>query len=156
MSLKSIALFVSTVLAACSIPSVVESAGSSAGASAASAAGPYGYVTYHSYESSQSMSTVACSDGSNGMISKGYSDMSSLYPHVGAASFISWNSPQCGSCWTLTNPATGASVSITVLDACGSTGGYTAHFDIPPEAFQALGGAQGQADGHVVVSYSQC
>lgn len=117
--------------------------------------GPYAIATYHEYQASESMSTVACSDGSNGMIAKGHSTLQGLYPDVGAANFISWNSPQCGACWRLTSQQTGQSVSITVIDGCGSVGGYSAHFDIAPEAFAQLGGS-GVADGHVIVSYSQC
>jgi len=123
--------------------------------SAASSAGPYAYVTYHEYQPSESMSTVTCSDGANGMEGKGYNDMSSLYPNIGAANFITWNCAQCGSCWTLTSQQTGQSVSIKAIDQCSSVGGYAAHFDIAPEAFQQLGGS-GVADGHVIVSYSQC
>jgi len=146
MSFRSLSLLFSTLLLAssASLDSVL-----------CQSAGPYGYVSYHSYDASQSMSTVSCSDGSNGMIAKGYSDMSSLYPYVGAASFITWNSVECGGCWTLSNIATGNSVNVHVIDGCGSVGGYTAHFDVAPEAFQALGGS-GTADGHVEVTYSKC
>lgn len=52
----------------------------------------------------RSLSTVACSDGSNGMLTRGYTNFSSLphFPFIGAISAISWNSALCGSCWELT------------------------------------------------------
>jgi len=146
MSFKSLALiFSSLVAAACTLPSAVQS----------QVTGETAYVTYHDYSADESTSTVACSDGANGLQAKGYYTLQGLYPNVGAASFIKWNSPQCGTCWTLTNPQTGNSVSITAIDACGPVGGYAAHFDIAPEAFAALGG-DGIAAGHLVVEYSQC
>ena len=51
-----------------------------------------------------SLSTVACSDGSNGMLTKGYTTFGSLpsFPNIGAAQAIAgWNSPACGSCWQI-------------------------------------------------------
>jgi len=145
MSLKYISLFLSTILAVST--GIVSVSGQ--------AAGPFAYVTYHTYDPLQSMSTVSCSDGSNGMIAKGYSTLQALYPNVAAASFITWNSPECGGCWTLSNPQNGNTVSVTVIDGCGSVPGYSAHFDLAPEAFAALGGS-GVADGHLQATYSKC
>ena len=51
-----------------------------------------------------SLSTVACSDGSNGMLTKGYTTFGSLpsFPNIGAAQAIAGrNSPACGSCWQI-------------------------------------------------------
>jgi hypothetical protein len=141
--------------AAAALAAVPVQAVSVTSASTSSAADQQGYATYHSYAATESMSTVSCSDGSNGMITKGYSTLAGLYPNVCAASFITWNSPQCGTCWTITNPQTSKSVSVTAIDGCGSVPGYSAHFDLAPEAFTALGGT-GVADGHLVVTYSQC
>ena len=48
----------------------------------------------------QSLSTVACSDGKNGLLTKNYNTFQDLpsYPNIGASSVIAgWNSPNCGS-----------------------------------------------------------
>jgi hypothetical protein len=53
----------------------------------------------------QSLSTVACSDGPNGLMTRGYSTFGSLpnYPNVaGAPAVTGWNSPGCGTCWVVT------------------------------------------------------
>jgi len=48
----------------------------------------------------QSLSTVACSDGTRGLLTKGYKVFSDLptFPNVGGSSVVAgWNSPNCGS-----------------------------------------------------------
>lgn len=48
---------------------------------------------------------VACSDGQNGLFTKGYSTLGNLprFPFVAAMSTIAgWNSPNCGKCYALT------------------------------------------------------
>ena len=48
----------------------------------------------------QSLSTMACSDGSNGLLTKGYNFLGDLptFPNIGGCSMVtSWNSPNCGS-----------------------------------------------------------
>lgn len=53
----------------------------------------------------QSTSTLACSDGSNGLITKGYNTLGALpkFPNVGGAPTIAeWNSPNCGACYGIT------------------------------------------------------
>ncbi|CAF1558914.1 unnamed protein product, partial [Didymodactylos carnosus] len=117
-----------------------------------------GYATYHLYSSDTPLTSVACSDGLNGLISKyGYNSVAPLYPYVMAMSGVSWNSPQCGTCWKITNEATGTSVNIAVIDGAGSVDGYGAHFDISPDAFNQLdsGSGAGMAAGHMIVQYEQ-
>lgn len=49
--------------------------------------------------------SVTCSDGQNGLYTKGYSTLGSLpkFPFVAAMSTIDgWNSPNCGKCYALT------------------------------------------------------
>ncbi|KAI0676689.1 Cerato-platanin [Trametes maxima] len=61
--------------------------------------------------------TVACSDGPNGMLSKGFSTFGSLphFPNIGGAAAIpGWNSAQCGSCWKLTYQ--GRSINVLAID----------------------------------------
>ncbi|KAF2423505.1 Cerato-platanin [Tothia fuscella] len=54
---------------------------------------------------SRSLVEVACSDGSNGMIRRGWHFQSEIpsYPYIGGSSDIaSWNSPNCGQCLAVT------------------------------------------------------
>nr|AGL40521.1 cerato-platanin 6 [Crinipellis campanella] len=69
-----------------------------------------------------SLSTVACSDGANGLLTRGFTTFGSLpsFPNIGAAEAITgWNSTACGSCWevTFTNSSGIAkSLNITAID----------------------------------------
>jgi hypothetical protein len=69
--------------------------------------------------SSSSLNSVACSDGANGLESRGFTTFGSLpnFPHIGAVSAVAgWNSPNCGTCWQLTyTGADGTNRSINVL-----------------------------------------
>jgi hypothetical protein len=50
--------------------------------------------------SSSSLDTVSCSNGANGLETKGYTTFGSLptFPYIGAAQAVAaWNSPNCGS-----------------------------------------------------------
>lgn len=72
-----------------------------------------------------SLTTVACSDGSNGLINRGpgYSTFSSLpvYPNIGSSSSIEgWNSVNCGSCYRLTYVETGNSILFLAIDHAGN------------------------------------
>ena len=51
-------------------------------------------VTYHLYQKTDSLTTVACSDGANGIMSWGYKDFSMMFPYVAAWQNAHWNSPQ--------------------------------------------------------------
>ncbi|KIJ24250.1 hypothetical protein M422DRAFT_56470 [Sphaerobolus stellatus SS14] len=49
--------------------------------------------------------TVACSDGPNGLLTKGFTTFGSLpnFAYIGGAPAVEgWNSASCGTCWTLT------------------------------------------------------
>ncbi len=104
---------------------------------------------------SGSMNGVACSNGANGLAARfpTFGDVPS-FPFIGGAFDVVWNSPNCGSCWKLTNAATGASINITAIDTAGSG------FNIAQEAFVQLNGGQiGQGVVEVVatkVSPSVC
>lgn len=67
--------------------------------------------------SAASLSTVACSDGANGLITRGFTTFGSLpgFPHIGGAAAIAgWNSPSCGTCWTLTY--TNMTINVLAID----------------------------------------
>ena len=111
------------------------------------------YVTYHMYTNNFPLTSVACSDGANGLITKfKQSTVAKWFPNVGAASFATWNSPNCGGCYKLT-ASNGKSVSITVIDQCAAQAGYGAHFDIAPPAFSSLAGSL--TAGHIEVTYTK-
>ncbi|KAF8259843.1 immunomodulatory protein, partial [Lactarius quietus] len=67
----------------------------------------------------QSLNSVTCSNGPNGLITKGFTDFASLpsFPYLGASYVVgAWNSPECGSCWQLTNLAGDVTIYVTVID----------------------------------------
>jgi hypothetical protein len=78
-------------------------------------------VTYDAaYDNgSTSLTTVACSDGTNGLITKGFTTFGSLpkFPYIGGSFVIAgYNSPACGTCWQITyNNGAGVVKSINVL-----------------------------------------
>ena len=52
-----------------------------------------------------SLAIVACSNGENGLLTKGFTTFDSLpnFPYIGGAPAVAgWNSPNCGTCWALT------------------------------------------------------
>lgn len=68
---------------------------------------------------SQSLSTVACSNGPNGLLTRGFTTFDSLpnFPNIGGAPAVTgFDSAGCGTCWELTyvNPQ-GVSTSINIL-----------------------------------------
>ncbi|KAL6308688.1 Cerato-platanin [Sparassis latifolia] len=105
---------------------------------------------------SESLSYVACSDGANGLETKGYTTIGSLpdFPYVGGAYTITgWNSAACGTCYELTYGTT----TITVLAIDVATEG----FNLSEEAMNALTNNQAVFLGRVnatavQVDASQC
>ncbi|KIY71766.1 eliciting plant response-like protein [Cylindrobasidium torrendii FP15055 ss-10] len=75
-----------------------------------------------------SLQDVACSTGSNGLITKGFNTFGDLptFPAIGSAYVVDdWNSAGCGTCWNLeyTN-STGQKLSITFTAIDVSGGGF--------------------------------
>ncbi|KAI9451618.1 Cerato-platanin [Lactarius psammicola] len=67
-----------------------------------------------------SLATVACSDGPNGLLTKGFTTFRSLpsFPNIGAAQAVGgWNSSVCGSCWHISFG--GKSINVTAIDHTG-------------------------------------
>ena len=79
------------------------------------------------------MATVACSNGVNGLETEfpTFGDVPS-FPFIGGAFDIVWNSTNCGSCWNITNPATGLSIQMTAINVAG------VGFNIAQSAFANL------------------
>ncbi|KAN0125403.1 Cerato-platanin domain containing protein [Lactarius tabidus] len=71
----------------------------------------------------ESLNNVACSNGPNGLVTRGYTDFDSLptFPNIGAVYAVhNWGSPECGSCWQLTYEGTGVTIYVTAIDTVGS------------------------------------
>ena len=70
---------------------------------------------------SNSLNIVACSDGPNGLVTKGYTTFGSLknFPNIGGAQYIAgWNSASCGTCYQLTYK--GKSINVLAIDHADS------------------------------------
>jgi len=100
----------------------------------------------------QSLNTVACSTGSNGLVTAGFTTFGSLptFPNIGGAPAITgFNDPDCGSCWNLTfTNSKGAkkSVVITAIDVS------TPDFNIGETAMNTLTGGQAVQLGRVPIT----
>lgn len=103
----------------------------------------------------RSLSTVACSDGPNGLMTRGYSTLGSLpnYPNVaGTPDVAGWNSPECGTCWVVTyTDANGNSKSINLLAIDVARNSY----NMPTMAMNNLTGGQAHSLGRVPVTASR-
>ena len=109
-------------------------------------------VSYdETYDSgSTSLANVACSDGTNGLLTKGFSTFSSLphFPNIGGAAAIAgWNSAQCGTCWQLTY--NGRNINVLAVDHAGSG------FNIALGAMNTLTNGQAKSLGRINASVKQ-
>ena len=104
---------------------------------------------------STSLTTVACSDGTNGLITKGYTTFGSLpkFPYIGGSIAIAgYNSPACGTCWQITYDNGAEEVkSINVLAIDVAKPG----FNIGLVAMNALTGGQAVHLGKVQATVRQ-
>ena len=99
--------------------------------------------------SGTSLNNVACSNGNNGLVTRGYTDFGSLptFPNIGGAFAVgAWNSPECGSCWELTNPVTGVTIYVTAIDTVFSG------FDLSDQAVSTLTNGQSASPGFSFVN----
>ena len=95
-------------------------------------------------DASRSLTTVACSDGTNGLLTKGFTTQGSLpsFPHIGGASTIAgYNSPACGTCYSLTY--NGKSINVIVIDHAAEG------FNIAQAALDELTNGQSVALGRI-------
>ncbi|PWY89586.1 allergenic cerato-platanin Asp F13 [Aspergillus sclerotioniger CBS 115572] len=100
-------------------------------------------------DSNGSLSTTACSDGANGLVTKGYPTFGSLpnFPNIGGALTIpSWNSPNCGACYALEYQ--GTIVYITAVDTAPSG------FNIGLDAMNTLTNGQAVDLGRITATYT--
>ncbi|KAG6843634.1 hypothetical protein H0H87_002213 [Tephrocybe sp. NHM501043] len=104
---------------------------------------------------SGSLTTVACSNGPNGLITAGFTNFGSLpnFPHIGGAAAVAgFNSPNCGSCWNLTYTNTkgvSKSIQVTAIDHAA------AGFNIALAAMNELTNNQAVFLGRVDVAAAQ-
>merc|ERR1712023_553872 len=114
------------------------------------------YATWQLYTANQPLTKVSCSDGANGLITRWhYTDLQQMFPYVTALSGVSWNSAQCGKCYKLTDAASKASISVTVIDDVPAQPGYDMHFNIAHDAFQKLFGDAGIQAGHGELTFEE-
>ncbi|KAF3771179.1 hypothetical protein M406DRAFT_54208 [Cryphonectria parasitica EP155] len=96
------------------------------------------------------LNTVACSDGANGLVTKGYTTAGSLpdFPYIGGAPAVTgWNSASCGTCWTLAY--NGNSINVLAIDV--GEGG----FNIAEAALNFLTNNQAVALGRITATATQ-
>jgi len=101
-------------------------------------------------DGSRSLTEVSCSDGSNGLITKGYNTQANLpsFPRIGGASTIAgWNDANCGTCYTLTY--NGNSINVLAIDHASEG------FNIAQAAMDQLTGGQAVQLGRVDAQWTQ-
>jgi hypothetical protein len=101
-------------------------------------------------DGSRSLTAVSCSDGANGLMTKGFTTQSSLptFPRIGGASTIAgWNSASCGTCYSLTY--NGNTINILAMDHAAEG------FNIAQEALDQLTGGQAVALGRIDAQWAQ-
>jgi len=95
-------------------------------------------VTYdYNYANANgSLYGVACSDGANGLVTKGYTTFGSLpsFPYIGGIPGATWNSPLCGTCWALAYTAPNGTVTTVFMTAVDVS--YT--YNVSPATFNKL------------------
>ncbi|KAF8206508.1 immunomodulatory protein [Mycena galopus ATCC 62051] len=102
---------------------------------------------------SESLDVVACSDGVNGLETKGFTTFGSLpkFPFIGAAGAVAgFNSPNCGTCWQLTYAGTGNTINVLAIDHAGA-----GTFNIALEAMNTLTNGNAVEFGRVTVTSKQ-
>ncbi len=100
-------------------------------------------------DSSRSLTAVSCSDGTHGLLTKGYTTQGSLpsFPRIGGASVIAgWNSDSCGTCWALTY--NGVTINVLAIDHAAEG------FNIAQAAMDQLTNGQSVQLGRVDASYA--
>lgn len=100
---------------------------------------------------SGSLATVACSDGSHGLMNR-FPTFGSLptFPNIGGASVVAgWNDANCGTCWELTYSGTGRSINVLVIDHAEDG------FNLSQEALDNLTDGQAVQLGRIDASVQQ-
>ncbi|KAK0387384.1 hypothetical protein NLU13_5696 [Sarocladium strictum] len=102
-------------------------------------------------QAARPLTSLACSDGVNGLITKyGWHTQGQVphFPHIGGAAAVAgWNSPSCGTCWNL--QYNGKSINILAVDHAASG------FNIGQRAMDELTGGKAVELGRIDVQASQ-
>jgi hypothetical protein len=106
-------------------------------------------------DAGRSLTSVSCSDGSNGLITKyGWSNQGAVagFPRIGGYSGVAgWNSPhntsQCGTCYGVTY--NGKTVYVLAVDHAGDG------FNLAKAAMDDLTNGQAAALGRIDAQYAQ-
>ncbi|PCH42249.1 immunomodulatory protein [Wolfiporia cocos MD-104 SS10] len=109
-------------------------------------------ITYDQFYDNKdaSLNSTACSNGPNGLITKGYTTLGSLpdFPYIGGSFAVPhWDSPGCGTCWQLNY--NGTTIDVLAVDTAG------VGFNLALEAFEVLGGETGVEAGFVYATATQ-
>lgn len=105
-------------------------------------------------QGTSSLTTVSCSDGTNGLITQGYSNFESLpnFPLIGGAPTVEgWNSPNCGKCYQLHYQNGKVDKTINVLAVDSAVGS----FNLGLQALNQLTGGNAQQLGRVDATYTE-
>ena len=101
-------------------------------------------------DSSRSLAATSCSDGTNGLLTKGYTTQGSLpsFPHIGGASTIAgWNDVNCGKCYSLTYNNT--TINVLAIDHAAEG------FNIGETALNELTGGQAVSLGSIDAQWAE-
>ncbi|KAF8839857.1 Cerato-platanin [Paxillus ammoniavirescens] len=101
-------------------------------------------------DASLSLASVACSDGVNGLMTKGYTTLGSLptFPNLGGVYTVTgWNSAACGTCYNVTYGST----TLAVLAVDVALDG----FNLSEEAMNTLTGGLAIELGRVEVTATE-
>ncbi|OCK89427.1 Asp f 13-like protein [Cenococcum geophilum 1.58] len=100
---------------------------------------------------SRSLTDVSCSDGANGLITKyGWQTQGQIphFPYIGGYEGVaSWDSAQCGTCWSLT--FNGKIIYVLAIDHTA------AGFNIAEAAMNDLTGGNAEQSGRVDATFAQ-
>jgi hypothetical protein len=97
-----------------------------------------------------SLNAAACSDGKNGLESRGFTTFGSLpkFPNIGSSFAVAgWNSANCGTCWSLTYEK--QTINMTAMDSTNNG------FVLSKEAMDKLTGGQAEQLGRVHAQFNQ-
>ncbi|KAH8692343.1 allergenic cerato-platanin Asp F13 [Talaromyces proteolyticus] len=100
-------------------------------------------------DTSLSLSTVTCSNGENGLMTKNYNTIADLpTPNVaGSPTVKAWNDPNCGACYALTY--NNKTVNVLAIDSA------IGEFNVALKVLNDLTNGHGQEFGNVEVVYEQ-
>ena len=96
------------------------------------------------------LTSVACSDGVNGLITKGYTTLGSLptFPNLGGVYTVTgWDSPACGTCYEVTYGST--TIAVLAVDVA------LEGFNLSEEAMNTLTGGLAVELGRVDVTATE-